>query len=267
MAQGVVVGVADRMVTAGDIEYEPQSTKIRRITDSIIVMIAGEISVHAEAEGRLLVSTRKGDVTQTVRGVAHAYLDALRAIRHERASAYLLRHPEDKEGRDDLSHLIPEYAPDYEDPEFDALVVGIDHYPRGRLSPHIYEIRQTTLRCLDHQGYAAVGIGDWHARSRLMLSGHTPNATLQDAVVAAFTAKKRAEVAPGVGAATDVFTVGPSRKPFARFPDHWVEILDSAYEDSEARARVAMKEAREELDGYLDDLIQSAVDEALDEDE
>src|SRR5208337_3713911 len=41
--------LSDRMVTAGDVQYEPQQLKIAQITPRTIIMIAGEYSVHSQA--------------------------------------------------------------------------------------------------------------------------------------------------------------------------------------------------------------------------
>ena len=43
------IALSDRMVTAGDVEYEPQQLKIAHITPRTIVMIAGEYSIHSQA--------------------------------------------------------------------------------------------------------------------------------------------------------------------------------------------------------------------------
>ena len=43
-----IIGASDRMLTAGDIQFEPQQTKIFPLTTSIAVMLAGDSSMQAE---------------------------------------------------------------------------------------------------------------------------------------------------------------------------------------------------------------------------
>jgi len=43
-----ILGAADRMLTAGDIQFQPEQSKIYPITTSIVAMISGDVSLHAE---------------------------------------------------------------------------------------------------------------------------------------------------------------------------------------------------------------------------
>ncbi len=44
-ADGRIVGASDRMVTASDIQFEPQQTKIFEIVPTALVMVAGDSSL------------------------------------------------------------------------------------------------------------------------------------------------------------------------------------------------------------------------------
>src|ERR1700735_2877590 len=44
----IILGASDRMVTAGDVEFEPPQTKVTFLTSSIAVMIAGDASLQLE---------------------------------------------------------------------------------------------------------------------------------------------------------------------------------------------------------------------------
>ena len=52
--RGAVV-MSDRMITAGDVEYEPRQRKLTQISSNILVLIAGDYPIHSEA----LSETRK----------------------------------------------------------------------------------------------------------------------------------------------------------------------------------------------------------------
>jgi hypothetical protein len=78
---------------------------------------------------------------------------------------------------------------------------------------HIYSLDERGIvSCLDDVGFAAIGSGSWHAKSRLMQWGYVNSTLFVQALAASFAAKRAAEVAPGVGTATDIhilFKTGP----------------------------------------------------------
>src|SRR6185437_12932896 len=43
-----IIGASDRMITAGDVEFEPPQAKIYPLTSSIAAMIAGDASLQIE---------------------------------------------------------------------------------------------------------------------------------------------------------------------------------------------------------------------------
>ena len=45
---GVIFGLSDRMLTAGDVQFQPQSSKIWELTNSIVMMTAGDIALQTE---------------------------------------------------------------------------------------------------------------------------------------------------------------------------------------------------------------------------
>jgi 20S proteasome alpha/beta subunit len=49
-----ILGASDRMLTATDIQFEPPTRKIRQITNSIALMIAGDTNLHTEIFNRLI---------------------------------------------------------------------------------------------------------------------------------------------------------------------------------------------------------------------
>lgn len=43
-----ILGASDRMLTAGNVQFQPPSSKIYPITASIAIMVAGDMSLQAE---------------------------------------------------------------------------------------------------------------------------------------------------------------------------------------------------------------------------
>src|SRR3989442_8365671 len=85
-----------------------------------------------------------------------------------------------------------------------AIICGVDLE-----GTHIMVVRGSHIEDRDAVGFAAIGIGDWHANSQFMFEKHTYFRSFTETLLLTYTAKRRAEVAPGVGLATDMFTVGP----------------------------------------------------------
>lgn len=84
-----------------------------------------------------------------------------------------------------------------------AIVVGADDR-----NAHIYLVdNYIKVNCYDDVGFVAIGIGAWHARSQLMQARYSNMWKFNHAVGIAYAAKKQSEIAPGVGAETDLFVV------------------------------------------------------------
>src|SRR5262245_27861323 len=78
----------------------------------------------------------------------------------------------------------------------ETIVAGVDE--QGGHVFHITDPGQVT--CYDGIGFTAIGNGSRHAVSYLLELGYTPQEPFSRAAVLVYAAKKRAEIAPGVGA-------------------------------------------------------------------
>jgi hypothetical protein len=78
------IAVSDRMITAGDVEYEPQQSKVSYITRDALILIAGDYSLHSEA----LVSVYR-TVQQAQKATPHnlalLYGKAIQAVKQRQA--------------------------------------------------------------------------------------------------------------------------------------------------------------------------------------
>lgn len=98
-----------------------------------------------------------------------------------------------------LVETLRQRLTDYELPGVSLIIAGYD--PTG---PHLYVCHGSSIANCEAVGFAAIGSGYWHAESHLMLAKHNPGVVAQQTLWNAFVGKKRAEIAPGVGADTDV---------------------------------------------------------------
>jgi len=143
--------------------------------------------------------------------------------------------------------------------EVETIFTGVDDS-----GAHIYQIVENEAMCCDPVGFAAIGSGGRHAESQFMLSRHSSSATLDETLFLLHSAKKESEVAPGVGAATDMFTIGPNKGTFAwlggtAWPaEHKAIIdmkrLDKIYDTAKTKRNKVAEEAKKEIKGYVDEI-------------
>src|ERR1039458_63702 len=92
----IVIGASDRMLTAGDVEFEPETPKIYSITNSSVVMIAGEASLQIEILQRLFtfVAERIKEKPQEwipVGDIAAEYQNVYQDIKSTKAEGRVLK--------------------------------------------------------------------------------------------------------------------------------------------------------------------------------
>lgn len=266
-----VIGVADRMLTAADIiTFEPQRSKIWSLTTSIMVMIAGDTALQMEI--LLAVTSDVNARIQTspkdwwlLRDVADLYVKHYNRIRSVRAESQVLLPlgldmaswvGRQRELVPSIAEQIAQRLATFELPTSDALIVGSDP-----LGVHIYAVRRGVVTCEDGFDFAAIGIGAWHASSQLMFAGHTRINALASTLYLAYTAKRRAEVAPGVGPATDMFMVRKSLGSYLPVAQSVVDELDKRYRRSEVQMKRAMKRAETLFESYLLGLLKARPDD------
>jgi ATP-dependent protease HslVU (ClpYQ) peptidase subunit len=211
-----LIGMADRMLTAGDLEFAPRLSKIRWLTTSIVAMVAGDLSLAFELLDDIERTVRARIATEPrnwwlVRDVADLWRSA-HLRRSQRDAETLILSPLGLTTETFISRqheLAPAVADGlaqalraFELSAMEVIFAGID--PEGS---HLYQANGASIRSCDAIGFAAIGSGAYHARSELRVAGHTAVTPLPTGLYHTFAGKKRAEVAPGVGAETDTFII------------------------------------------------------------
>src|SRR5439155_26687264 len=90
IAGKAVIGASDRLVTAGDVQFQPKTPKIKALTNSIVAMTAGDAWLQSEimsgvtADVQAAVST---DPHQWLRvhSIADQYSDPWAEVKHHHA--------------------------------------------------------------------------------------------------------------------------------------------------------------------------------------
>lgn len=203
------ITASDRMITAADVQYEPQQKKIAYFGKSI-VLVAGDIAIHSQAIRD--TSREIGSRDLQPHDIALTYGRAIQAVNRRQAENEILAplgltaasfHTQQHEFSDQFLNTITSQLQNRRPTDVEALVVGSDG-----VDVQIYSIdAYGNETCLDAVGFGAIGIGAWHAKSRLMQVGHVNSRIFAPTLASVYAAKKNAEIAPGVGGATDISVV------------------------------------------------------------
>lgn len=203
-----VVVASDRMVTATPppIEFEHNSPKIIGISPHSVVLTAGDALAHVELCNEA-IDTAKAIRILSIRQIALEIQKAYQKQRSEKVEAEYLRPRgwtiksfyEELAGRipGEIFFTVDRQIATYEH-NLSVIVAGVDE------KAHVYSIRNpAVLDCWDGMGCFAVGSGSSHAMPSFYLNNWRPSISLGSLVFMTYEAKKRAEVAPGVGRVTD----------------------------------------------------------------
>jgi hypothetical protein len=199
------------MVTLGGlIEFDHSAPKTSILGQSIVGLVAGEALTGSEILQHLKASLSAP--APAIPDVANALAQLYAKLRISRAESLILGprgltlqafHANQQALLAQIVGMIDNQLVAF-DLGVQLLLVGIDanggHLvtvvnPGGRFDMH------------DIIGYAAIGSGALHALQAMIGFGHSTSEGLTETVFRAYAAKRRAEVAPGVGRETDMLVV------------------------------------------------------------
>jgi hypothetical protein len=263
----MVVGASDRMLTAGDVQFEPQRSKTFALTTSIAVMTAGDAAMQAEVLRELKADVYRRIAVDpenwwAVRDVAALFALHYNRARLRRAEASILAAfglnaraflSEQQHMSSDLVRQLATDMRNFKAPGASTIFAGVDTE-----GPHIYVVRNSDVSCEDSVGFASIGVGSWHADSQFMFAGHTVMRPFPATLLLAHSAKKHAEVAPGVGESTDMFSVGANLGSYFSVGDHVLERLDKIYREEDTEGCPAGKS----IDKYVKEIVAATTSEA-----
>jgi hypothetical protein len=265
-----IVGASDRMITAGDIQFQPSQAKTRALTSSIVAMTAGDAALQTEVLSRVrsdIDGALAYDPNEwlTVRQVTEWYADHWGEIRRERAERALLKplgltHIDfldrqaslDPKLVQDLANAVLQFAV----PDCCCILAGVD--PSGA---HLFQVENGVLTQRDAIGFAYSGTGGRHAATQLMLAQHSPLSPLPETLMLVYSAKRRAEVAPGVGQETDLWLIGPQLGSFTPVGDEAHGVLDTQFKRIVEDETRALAHAKEGINAFIQKLVDRAAPE------
>ncbi len=210
-----LVLASDKEVTFGppiNTEVENDTQKIQKITDKIYVLLAGNSLIAMQLIEDL---RRNKQGATTVKEVAEALRDAYVIARQNTMEEVYLK-PRGltlerfiKEQKDLNQQLVlaldNSVATDNQSFGVAFIVAGIDNADGNA---YIYGIfHPGTMSLMNVTGFCTIGIGDVHAMNSFIGNRYSTKFSLREALYYVYEAKKKSEVAPGVGQMTDIITL------------------------------------------------------------
>lgn len=229
----VAITASDRMITFGDVQYEPSQTKLANLTRHTVALLAGDYDLNSEALKGTQISLRSRP-NATPHDVALMYGTTLQAIRRRKAEDVILAPigmntdllmAQQREMSDAIVDRLITQMQEYQGGTASALIVGIQE---GHATIYLVD-SNGSVSCLDDAGFHAIGSGNWHANSFLMQSRYNKHVGFHWALANVFAAKKAADIAPGVGKFLDMHVI--FRSGATRIFDEQKAILEDAYKN------------------------------------
>lgn len=253
-----IVAAADRMITIGQLQYEPAQTKTVNLATQTIGLFAGDMQLHAavvpRARAKITEATREGDGHISVAEIAEFYAEEFAYYRRGLAERevlfprgldfdrFLMRQA--TMAHYQVSELDAQLASYYVDST--AIIAGIDE-----TGGHLYLVGNPGIAaCYDTPYFVATGAGEALATTQFMVARFDKTWDFAKTLWLTFSAKARAEVAGGVGRQTDLVIVAPGGQ-IIPLPDSQKEILYSLFDQVRAEESAASDKAAAEIEGYI----------------
>jgi hypothetical protein len=250
-----VLCIADRMVTVGNVEFEQAESKIDRLNwGNAVCLIAGDVDLAYQL--KMETQRQLQNETASVEEIAQLFACNYALLRRRRAEAMYLTPigltVESFVAQQRLldSEVAARLTTDLQEESLgvSAIIAGVDS-----TGAHIYRIQDPggQAECCDRCGFLGIGSGGAQFETQFMLASYDRRWQPLEALLLMFSAKRRAEVSPGVGKATDL--VFMNSHGWNRWPSTVLNALDQYYNDLEAAARLKRNEVLKAMsqDGRL----------------
>ena len=205
-----IIALSDRMVTTGDMTlgFEHEERKMYILTEKAIILLAG--TIHEPD----LITDIKNSINpkHSVRDIANVAKTKYQSLRDTLIIDEILRryglksfddfHNKQKILHDGIVLEINDQVKKYFLP-LDLLLVGLD----GQGSHIIHISNPGIWKSYDPLAYCCLGMGDRHAENVFAWYRYSQNLNLNEALYISFEAKKKSEMASGVGNITDALII------------------------------------------------------------
>jgi hypothetical protein len=268
-AENVIFGISDRMLTSGDVQFEPTAgSKLFGMTNSLFAMTAGDAGLQANILSAVNVEvqeriTREPTNWWLIRDVADLYIKHYNIIRKKRAEDAILGPLYLNSGsfvtnqnalNAELVGNISKELLNFSMPRVSAIIAGLDPTGTQIYLVDMGETNAMEAACLNAVGFVAIGSGGRHASSQFMFARHAWNAPFADTLFLSYYAKRKAEVAPGVGQGTDMVVIGPGLGTLTVVDDRTIRKLETEYQKVIQTEKHGFSGAKEAIKQHVEDL-------------
>lgn len=234
-----IVAAADRQVTVSALalEVERPKSKISQLGFNQIVMAAGDGLIAHELTHSIAPAARGGMHVEDLAQMLQTNYVAMRQKRVEDQALRPMGHDWQSftgEGLKSLGQLFPNILQQVAQFNLQAefLLSGFSESGSARIA---LVTHPGVLMWIDGLEFYAVGSGANHAFSGLLLTGYSSADPIDRVLLSVYRAKRAAELAPGVGNATDIVFADRTRS--WRASEKVLQELESLHEAAVQRER------------------------------
>jgi 20S proteasome alpha/beta subunit len=240
-----VVIAADRMATLGTpalVNHDADDKKISLLTAHCVAASSG---AKPDAAGILDGSSSK--IGKSIRDISSLIAQSRERLRESRIEAEIVRRNLGislKEFREQTgenrSILHAETVKQIKEFAFAMtfIVAGVDDD-----GAHLFQVDDSPSPvCCDGVGYCSIGSGFWLSYAAQASRNNSAQQALAEAVFGIYCAKRAAELAPGVGPATDIVVIDGDGARF--LPEDAIDEIRALYDEMASRPRLQQAQRR-----------------------
>lgn len=243
---------SDRMITAGDltVAFEHDVPKITQLTGNSLALTSGPALIHTDLFREVKKTIHAGatpPINEIVDKVKNEYLKIRNRQVEERF--FRVRGFNIEWFIHNQRALVPEIALRLDQQleryafELTILIAGVDDS-----GAHLYLIYPPcSSECFEALGYCSIGTGERHADSTFITYRYTPSVPLKEALYITYEAKRKAEVAVGVGKSTDMAIISERGIQFLK--PEILDMLKKIYEKKLEAQRLMSEEINNMIKG------------------
>lgn len=246
------VACSDRMLTSYDatLAFEHDEPKIIKLFDNCLTLTAGPATIHQPIFQAVQSEIReaKPNISEIAEKIKEKYQECRRSLMSDivfsRRGLTIDYFYDNQRTIHESTIMELNEEMDEWDLGLEIIVVGVDRSSDS----HVYQILNPGF-AIPHNplGFCCIGTGKRHADVTFAYRRFTPSFSLKRAVYVAFEAKKRAEMAGGVGSVTDIAIISdPEREP-EFLESETIEQLEKIYEEMERTRGREIDDAVSEL--------------------
>lgn len=259
-----IVAAEDHMVTYGDVEFEQPQPKMWQLHTHCVAMLYGSGTGQSRIALDTSLEIADRGVT-TIDVMAETYARVMRDYIRKKTETEVLApfgltildlthrpSPVDPSLGSELGERLRRRYHEMANELGGAIVIGVDPVA------YIFRVARGQSTLMNSAGFVAAGSGQWHAESQFMFAGYTRWWPFANALSLLYAAKKRAEVAPGVGPETDIvlMTTRPPNMFHIRHTDTMVQGLDEIYKETRAKQDAEFESQHDRVKAFLDQILK-----------